>query len=145
MSQGRRHKVVTILLYLIWLHRTCWNNLATNLISTRLLQVVNSLFQTCWQLGTSSANTTCWRLVGRLATRCEIFVCSVGYTRKKAQVVTDLQTSCNKVVIKPISGCVRTACSQLLWQVWNKLLSSCNGNRLATSCSDRTITNTGCS
>ena len=29
-------------------------------------------------------------------------------------VVTDLQTSCNKVVVKPISGCVRTACSQLL-------------------------------
>jgi hypothetical protein len=50
-----------------WLHRTCWNNLATSLIiSTRLLQVVNSLFQTCWQLGTSSAKTTCWRL----ATRC---------------------------------------------------------------------------
>jgi hypothetical protein len=38
-----------------------------------LRQVVNSLFYTCWQLGTSSANTTCWRLVGRLATRCEIF------------------------------------------------------------------------
>ena len=35
-------------------------------------------------------------------------------SRKIAQVVTDLQTSCNKVVVKPISGCVRTACSQLL-------------------------------
>jgi hypothetical protein len=46
------------------------------------------------------------------------------YTRKNAQGVTDLQTSCNKVGVKPISGCVRTACSQLLWQVWNKLLSS---------------------
>jgi hypothetical protein len=44
-----------------WLYRTYWNNdLATSLIiSTRLLQVINSLFQTCWQLGTSSANTTC--------------------------------------------------------------------------------------
>ena len=41
------------------------NNLATSLIiSTRLLQVVNSSFQTRWQLGTNSANTTCWRLVG---------------------------------------------------------------------------------
>jgi hypothetical protein len=59
-----------------WLYRTCWNNLATSLIiSTRLLQVVNSLFQTCWQLGTSSAKTTCCQLVGRLATRCEIFAC----------------------------------------------------------------------
>jgi hypothetical protein len=40
------------------------------------------------------------------------------YTRKFAQVVTDLQTSCNKVkrltTIKPISGCVRTAFFQLL-------------------------------
>jgi hypothetical protein len=26
---------------------------------------VNSLYQTCWQLGTNSANTTCWRLVSR--------------------------------------------------------------------------------
>jgi hypothetical protein len=33
------------------------------------------LLQTCWQLGTSSANTTCWRLVGRIATRCDIFTC----------------------------------------------------------------------
>jgi hypothetical protein len=37
-----------------------------------------------------------------------------NYTHKNAQVVTDLQTSCNKVVVKPMSGCVRTACSQLL-------------------------------
>jgi hypothetical protein len=70
-----------------------------------------------------------------------------GYTRKNAQVATDLQTGCNKVVVKPISGCVRTACSQLLWQVWNKLLSPCykvdDGNRLATSCSNKI--NTGCS
>jgi hypothetical protein len=38
-------------------------------------KVVNSLFQTCWQLVTSSAQTTCWRLVDRLVTRCEIFAC----------------------------------------------------------------------
>ena len=43
------------------------------------------------------------------------------YTRKNAHVVPDLQASCNKAVVKPISGCVRTACSQLLCQVWNKL------------------------
>jgi hypothetical protein len=35
------------------------------------------------------------------------------YIRKNARVVTDLQTSCNEVVVKPMSGCVRTACSQL--------------------------------
>jgi hypothetical protein len=55
-----------------WLLETCWNNLARSLIiSSRLLQIVHSLFQEL----TSSANTTCWQLVGRLATRCEIFAC----------------------------------------------------------------------
>ena len=43
-----------------------------------------------------------------------IFFAHLVQTRKNAQVVTDLQTSRNKVVEKPISGCVRTACSQLL-------------------------------
>jgi hypothetical protein len=63
-------------IFISCLYRTSWNNLATSTtISTRLLQVVNELFQTCWQLGTSSVNTTCWRLVGRLATRCEIIAC----------------------------------------------------------------------
>jgi hypothetical protein len=59
-----------------WLYRTCWNNCVTSLIiniNKGLLEIVNSLFQTCWQLGTSIANTSCWQLVGRLATRCEIF------------------------------------------------------------------------
>ena len=67
-----------------WLYLTYWNKFATSLIvSTRLLQVVNSLFQTCWQLGTSSENTTCWRFVGRLATRCESFAYTV-FTRLSA-------------------------------------------------------------
>ena len=36
-----------------------------------LLQVVNNLFQTCYnKLGTSSAKTTCWQLVNRLVTTC---------------------------------------------------------------------------
>ena len=43
-------------------------------------------------------------------------------TKVCTQVVTYLQTSCNKNVYKPISEYVRTACSQLLWQVWNKLV-----------------------
>ena len=33
------------------------------------------------------------------------------YTRKNAQVVTSLQTSCNKSVHKLSTSCVRTACS----------------------------------
>jgi hypothetical protein len=56
-------------------------------------------------------------------------------TRKNAQVVTSLETSCNKAVVKLISGFVRRACTQLLWQVWNNLLSPRykvdDGNRLA--------------
>jgi hypothetical protein len=78
MLRGWRHKVVTILLY-----HDCFRLLGTTfatslIISTRLLQVVNSLFRTCWQLGTSSANTTCRQRVGRLATRREIFACTQG-------------------------------------------------------------------
>jgi hypothetical protein len=69
------------------------------------------------------------------------------YTRKNVQVVTDLQTNCKKVVVKAISGCTRTACSQLLCQIWNKLLSPCykvdDGDRLAAGCSNKT--DTGCS
>ena len=77
MTQGCNNIVIS------WLYWTCWNNLATStIISTRLLQVVHSLFQNCWQLGTSSANTTCWRLVfGRLATRCETFPCVQKWER----------------------------------------------------------------
>jgi hypothetical protein len=58
-------------------YRTCWNNLATSLIIiiNKVVATVNNLFHTCRQLGESSANTTCWRLVGRLATRCESFTC----------------------------------------------------------------------
>jgi hypothetical protein len=59
MLQGWQHKVVTILLYQACNGPTCQNNLATSLIiSTRLLQLANKLFQTSWQLVTSSANTS---------------------------------------------------------------------------------------
>ena len=34
-----------------------------------------------------------------------------SYTRKNAQIVTSLQTSCNKSVHKLLTSCVRTACS----------------------------------
>jgi hypothetical protein len=76
MLQVWRHKVVTILLYHMTvsdlLEQRCHKSDVTKLA---VLQVVNSLFQNCWQLGTSSANTTCSWLVSRLATRCEIFAC----------------------------------------------------------------------
>ena len=51
--------------------------------------------------------------------------CSYRYTRKNAQVVTSLQTSCNKSVHKLSTSCVRTACSYFvvtsLEQVVNNL------------------------
>ena len=47
-----------------------------------------------------------------------------NYTRKNAQVVIGLQTSCYKSAHKLSTSSVRTACSQLLQQVWNKLLTS---------------------
>ena len=36
------------------------------------------------------------------------------YTRKNAQVATDLQTSCNKSVHKLLTRCIRTACSEFV-------------------------------
>jgi hypothetical protein len=94
---------------LSWLYWTCWNNLATSLIiSTRLLQVVNRLFQTCWQLGTSRAKTTCWRL----ATRCETFAC-VGTNSEPTDCTRENLTSCSKSANKSSTSCVRTACPKL--------------------------------
>ena len=49
------------------------------------------------------------------------------YTRKNAQVETNLQRNySNKSVPKLFASCVRTACSKLLKQSWNKLLTTCN-------------------
>jgi hypothetical protein len=59
MTQGCNNIVIS------WLYQTCWNNLATSLII--------SFSQTCWQLETSSANTTCWRHVCRLVTRYALY------------------------------------------------------------------------
>ena len=39
------------------------------------------------------------------------FIHVLKYTRKNAQVVTSLQTSCNRSVHKLSTSCVRTACS----------------------------------
>jgi hypothetical protein len=45
------------------------------------------------------------------------------YTRKNAQVVTGLQTSCYKSVHKLSTSCVRTACC-------NKFRTGCHNNLL---------------
>ena len=65
------------------------------MMPSTLWQVVNNLFQTCYnKLGTSSANTTCWKLVNRLVTTClqtcnnlcVFFACTQPKTRKLQQV-----------------------------------------------------------
>jgi hypothetical protein len=140
----------------IRLYRAYWNNLATSLIIlTRLLQVVNSLFQTCWQLGTSSAdvNTTCWRLVW-LATRCEIFacVCESDNRDRSSHICTHvkthkLQQCCSRLVAMLFQQLVNRMCSHCLfpscWQLVNGLLTTCYKvvelNRLITSCSNNLV------
>jgi hypothetical protein len=63
MLQGWRHSCNNIVIS--WLYRTCWNNLATSLIiSTRLLQVVNSLLNllTSWDKQCEhNLLTACWQ------------------------------------------------------------------------------------
>jgi hypothetical protein len=115
MLQGCNNIVIS------WLYRTCWNNLATSLImSSNLLQVVNcSLFQTCWQLGTSSANTTCWRLVD--VQTCykmwDFYACTCRTRVKISHLVASLATNRQVVFALLVPSCQ---------QVWNKLLTTCN-------------------
>ena len=45
---------------------------------------------------------------------CKNVFCQLCYTRKNAQVATDLQTSCNKSVHKLLTRCIRTACSEFV-------------------------------
>ena len=88
------------------------------------------------------SGTTCHHLVTRLMTHLRIKLL-LGYTRENAQVVTELQTGCNKVVrlsrYQDVFALLVPSCC-----VWNKLLSSCykvdDGNRLATSCSRLFVT-----
>ena len=89
-----------------WLYRTCWNNLVTSLIiSTRLLPIVNSLFQTVDNLWQAVRR----QLVDGLLTNLlqDVRVLRVyDYTRKNL-------TSCNKSVHKLSTRCIRTACHKL--------------------------------
>ena len=64
---------------------TSCSQFVPNLLTTWDKQCEDNLLTTCWQ--------TC-------------------YTRKNAQVVTILQTSCHKYVHKLSTSCVSTACSQ---------------------------------
>ena len=67
---------------------------------TSLLQLVNKLQQA--------------GKIDNLQQACGVFGCLHTYTRKNAQVATDLQTSCNKSVHKLLTRCIRTACSKFV-------------------------------
>jgi hypothetical protein len=130
-----------------WLDRTCWNNLATSLIiSTRLLQVVDSLFQTCWQLVTSSP-TACWETY---------------YTRKNAQIATNLQqicsnavpTTCQQDVFALLVPSLLTSCQRLVgnllqvcwaqktcYKLFQQLVIVLQFNNLSTSCEWQSCSN----
>ena len=112
------------------------------------------------QLGTSSANTTCLQLVNRFVatclqigsnlcifTRVSLFIAEVMelrcfqtvYTRKNAQVVTDLQTSCagegcSQADISRCSHCLFPVVTTSLEQLVITLLYKVDGgNRLVTN------------
>ena len=73
-------------------------------------------------------------------------ISNFNYTRKKVQVVTDLQTSCNKVVvceaiIRMCSHCLFPRCCDK-W--WNKLSSLCSRLMATTDLLQVVPGNTGC-
>jgi hypothetical protein len=104
MLQGWQHKAVTICQFCyIMTYRTCWNNLATSLIiSTRLLQIVISLFQIVDNLGQAVRTQLVDGLLADLLQDVSFCLCTHVKTHKLLQVckqvVTDLFTSCQQVV-----------------------------------------------
>ena len=102
-----------------------------------LLQVVNNLFQTCYnKLGTSSANTTCWQLVNRLVTTC-------------------LQTCNNLCVFTLVTQIFRVgfyrlaaSCHQVTASLWTSnlfqfdicRLAACSWNNLHQACGQKVLT-----
>jgi hypothetical protein len=72
MLQGWWHKVVRILLY-----HDCIELVGTTLqqdYQKGCCNCYNKLFQTCWQLGTSSVNTTCWQTCYKMWDFCFVYV-----------------------------------------------------------------------
>jgi hypothetical protein len=120
--------------------------------SINLLQVVNSLFQTCWQIGTSSAKTTCWQTCYKMWDFC-VRSGIQTITCKNAQVVTNLQqtcsnavpTTCQQVVFALLVPSLLTTCykvvelNRLVASYSNNLLSSCNSTICQQIASDNLV------
>ena len=110
MTQGCNNIVIS------WLYRACWNNFVTSLIiSTRLLQIVNILFQICWQL--VLLTTACWQT---------LLLKTCVFTRKNAQVVTTCSnavlTTCQQDVLALLVPSLLTSCQRF---VGGNLLQGC--------------------
>ena len=67
-------------------------------------------------------------------TQPRVFVTGFHYTRKNAQVATDLQTSCNKSVHKLLTRCIRTACSEFVRTSLEQLVDNFGTSSANTSC-----------
>jgi hypothetical protein len=112
------------------------NKLFNKMCSLCLFPVVDKSRTSCYQLVTRFTRPTDSQQV--VPTSLISSACKARFIRRilaasnatktidNAQVVTGLQTICYKSVHKLSTSCVRTACSQLLQQVWNKLLTTCN-------------------
>ena len=133
MLHGWQHKVVAILLY-----HDCNKSVTSLIISTRLLQVVNSfvpnLLTTCNKPCEHNLLTACLQTCYKLW---DFYVCRgpiIGrlkhsfqvYTRKDPQLVTNMQTVCscllmlvqtcyNLLVFYVCCGCQTTALDDMLW------------------------------
>ena len=110
------------------------------IMPSSLLQVANSLFQTCYNNWEQAVRRGYRRLVNRFVTICLQTcknLCVFTYdARKNAQVVTNLQQIC--------SNAVPTTCQQDVFALLvPSLLTTCykvvEPNRLVTSCSNNLL------
>ena len=94
-------------------------------VVTNLFTSTNKLLPIC-----SHLQTSCYQSVHIYK---QVVTNLFTSTNKLLPICSHLQTSCyqsvhiyKQVVTKLSTSCLRTACSQLLEQVWNKLLTTCN-------------------
>jgi hypothetical protein len=105
----------------------------------KILQVVNSLFHTCWQFGTSNANTSCWQTCYKMwdycvcknLTTCQQDVFARGLSTRLSLTtcyqVVELQDD-NKLLQQLVTSLLtQQPCTKLStsrWQLVNKLGTS---------------------
>ena len=119
------YKSAADLLQAWWTQQPCLHKFVpTTCYHAASQQLVNMLWVT--NLVQLDKITALLELVDKLVTSLLRASCEHNFTRKNAQLVTNLQTNCYKSVHKLSRRCLRTACSQLLEQVVNSCWTSCN-------------------